>query len=155
MKETADEFHCTGFTITDKGAVILSGTVKDVNGSMNYNCPQRSISADHATAIYDYTDDLRDKIRAAQNECALYISGKVHPDSVAIPDAQGDLFEVNETPVNGIKGVGGKSDTDLNTYQDVDVTNRIADVNETQKQNEARESRKKGGKQTPENPSGK
>lgn len=81
-KETSEDFHCTGFTLTDKGAVILSGTVKsEANGSMNYNCPQKSLVETELFGRYEYTDDLDICIKKLQLECELYIGGKVDPRS--------------------------------------------------------------------------
>ncbi len=149
-KETSEDFHCTGFTLTDKGAVILSGTVKsESNGSMNYNCPQKSLEQTELFGTYDYTEDLAYCIKNVQLECELYIGGKVDPRSQ--PESTGDEKVPSvENEATSLTGVGGKKDdTDITNYQDVDITNRIADSKKTEVKTKGKNA------QTASNPAGK
>lgn len=147
-KQMADDFHCTSFYVNEKGAMGMYFTVsQEGKAGTGVNVKPKALVEGDLFESYEYLEDLRRVLKIVQHEFELYRNGKVDPRSQSTSTGEENVPSVGTEAIS-ITGVGGKKDdTDLNTYQDVNITNRIAD-------SKTMEAKTKGKQQTADNPSG-
>lgn len=146
-KAMADDFHCTGFFVNDKGAVGMHFTVKqEGKAGTGINVKPISLVEGELFDTYPFIDDLRRVLKTVQFQIEQYAKhGKVDPRSKTESTGNEEVQSV-ERPVTGIKGIGGEDDGE--TFEQ--ITARTAGT-----KGAAAKRTGKGNKQTADNPGGK
>lgn len=144
--QMAEDFHCTGFHVTDKGALGLHCTVKqEGKGSTGFNIKPKPLVEGDLFETYEYLEDLRRVLKLVQKEFELYRNGKVDPRSKPESTGSEEVPSV-EKPITGIQGVGGKDDETGESWEQI----------QARKEAEKAKKKERGKKpQTPDNPAGK
>lgn len=144
--QMADDFHCTGFHVNDKGAVGLHCTVKqEGKGSTGFNIKPKPLVQGDMFEAYEYLQDLKRVLKLVQKEFELYRNGKVDPRSKMDSTGEEEVPGVEKT-VTGIAGVGGKPENDGETFEQIEARAKGTKG--------AAAKGKRGRQQTPDNPSG-
>lgn len=149
-KQMADDIHCTGFHVTDKGAVGLHFTIQQTGKSgTGINVKPISLVEGDLFDSYDFIEDLRRVLKLVQYEFEQYAKhGKVDPRSKTESTGDEKVPSV-EKPVTGIKGAGGKDDDTGETWEEIQA--RTSGTRGAA----AKGGTGKGAPQTADNPGGK